>query len=113
VCPLSEADAALFSLSSASATHPRATALSGRFCGVVFGDPGDGRRPHVHTIRDSVAFSDTSALAIRVRIGEPVAEGIAERVDLAFAFANRCDGRGERDAGSRSGPRGGRGSPSA
>ena len=100
-------------MSSASATHPRATAPSGRFCGVVFSDAGDGRRTHVHTIRDSVAFSDTSALAILVRIGEPIAEGIGERLDLTFAFANRGDGRGERNAGSRSGPRGSGGSSRA
>jgi len=115
VCPLSEVDAALFFLSSASATHPRATAPSGRFCGVVFSDAGDGRRAHVHTIRDPVAFSDTIALAIVVRIGDPVGEGIGERLDLTFAFAHRCDDRGERraesDAGSRSGTRGGGGSP--
>ena len=104
-------------MSSASATHPRATAPSGRFCGVVFSDAGDGRRTHVHTIRDSVAFSDTSALAILVRIGEPVGEGIGERVDLTFPFADRRDGCSERDAepnpGSRSGARGSRGSPCA
>jgi hypothetical protein len=102
-------------LSSASATLPRATAPGGRLCGVVFSDAGDGRRADVHTVRDPVAFSDTGALAILVRVGEPVGEGVGESLDLTFAFTNRRDGRGERraepDAGSRSGPRGGGGSP--
>jgi hypothetical protein len=87
LCPLSEAGAAVFSVTRASETLPRAAASSGRLRGVFSGDTGDGRWPDLDAIRESVPLDDADALAIGIRITDPFGFAIVIRITDPFGFA--------------------------